>query len=287
MDIVLQIKKEHKFWLICISLISLFFPMSVLAEEQGDKWLNWQDTSITGLYGGKFEVDPSDQATVTLEHASDWSFGDVYMFLDGTSFSHGDRNGEGDRDQYYGEATVRLSIDKLTGTDSHFSIFQQDLVIFEDILFAASYERGSDRDATESILLGVGFDFDLSAFSLIGLNKLKYFQVNVYARNDVHSDDTGFEDYQITVVTALPFQIGKAKFLADGYIDYVFGKGPQHANFHLNPQIKLDLGNFYGNPDKLFVGVEIDYWRNKYGIKDSSGFDTNQCAVSGIIKYHF
>lgn len=287
MDIVLQIKKEHKFWLICISLISLFFPMSVLAEEQGDKWLNWQDTSITGLYGGKFEVDPSDQATVTLEHASDWSFGDMYMFLDGTRFSHGDRNGKGDRDQYYGEATVRLSIDKLTGTDSHFSIFQQDLVIFEDILFAASYERGSDRDATESILLGVGFDFDLSAFSLIGLNKLKYFQVNVYARNDVHSDDTGFEDYQITVVTALPFQIGKAKFLADGYIDYVFGKGPQHANFHLNPQIKLDLGNFYGNPDKLFVGVEIDYWRNKYGIKDSSGFDTNQCAVSGIIKYHF
>lgn len=287
MDIILQIKKEHKFWLICISLISLFFPMSVLAEEQGDKWLNWQDTSITGLYGGKFEVDPSDQATVTLEHASDWSFGDVYMFLDGTRFSHGDRNGKGDRDQYYGEATVRLSIDKLTGTDSHFSIFQQDLVIFEDILFAASYERGSDRDATESILLGLGFDFDLSAFSLIGLNKLKYFQVNVYARNDVHSDDTGFEDYQITVVTALPFQIGKAKFLADGYIDYVFGKGPQHANFHLNPQIKLDLGNFYGNPDKLFVGVEIDYWRNKYGIKDSSGFDTNQCAVSGIIKYHF
>jgi nucleoside-specific outer membrane channel protein Tsx len=286
-DIVLQIKKEHKFWLICISLISLFFPMSVLAEEQGDKWLNWQDTSITGLYGGKFEVDPSDQATVTLEHASDWSFGDMYMFLDGTRFSHGDRNGKGDRDQWYGEATVRLSIDKLTDTDFHFSIFQQDLVIFEDILFAASYERGRDRDATESILLGVGFDFDLSAFSLIGLNKLKYFQVNVYARNDVHSDDTGFEDYQITVVTAFPFQIGKAKFLADGYIDYVFGKGPQHANFHLNPQIKLDLGNFYGNPDKLFVGVEIDYWRNKYGIKDSSGFDTNQCAVSGIIKYHF
>lgn len=287
MDIVLQIKKEHKFWLICISLISLFFPMSVLAEEQGDKWLNWQDTSITGLYGGKFEVDPSDQATVTLEHASDWSFGDMYMFLDGTRFSHGDRNGRGDSTQYYGEATVRLSIGKLTDTDIRFSIFQQDLVIFEDILFAASYERGSDRDATESILLGVGFDFDLSAFSLIGLNKLKYFQVNVYARNDVHSDDTGFEDYQITVVTALPFQIGKAKFLADGYIDYVFGKGPQHANFHLNPQIKLDLGNFYGNPDKLFVGVEIDYWRNKYGIKDSSGFDTNQCAVSGIIKYHF
>lgn len=282
----MQIKNKYKYWLTCISLIFLLSSKGVLAGEH-DKWLNWQDTSIAGLYGGGFEVDPSDQTTITLEHASDWSFGDLFMFLDVTKYSHGDVNGNGDREAWYGEATARLSIGKLTGTDFHFSIFQQDLVIFKDILFATNYERGSDRDATESLLLGVGFDFDLSAFSLIGLDKLRYFQFNIYARNDFHSDDAGFEDYQITVATAFPFQIGKAKFLADGYFDYVFGSGPQHANFHFNPQIKLDLGNFYGSPDKLFVGVEIDYWTNKYGIKDSSAFDTDQFAVSGIIKYHF
>jgi len=288
MDIAIQIKKGHGFWLSCISLISLLFSMSVIAEEQDDKWLNWQDTSITGLYGGGFEVDPSDQATITLEHASDWSIGDLFMFMDGTKFSHGDRNGNGDKEQWYGEATARLSFGKLTDTDFNFSIFQQDLVIFKDILFATNYERGRDQDATESILLGVGFDFDLSAFDMIGLDKLRYFQFNVYARNDFHSDDAGFEDYQITVVTAVPFQIGKAKFLADGYFDYVFGAGPQHSNFHFNPQIKFDLGDFYGSQsDKLFVGVEIDYWTNKYGIKDSSAFETDQFAASGIIKYHF
>jgi nucleoside-specific outer membrane channel protein Tsx len=229
----MQIKNKHKYWLTCISLIFLLSSKGVLAGEH-DKWLNWQDTSIAGLYGGGFEVDPSDQTTITLEHASDWSFGDLFMFLDGTKYSHGDVNGNGDREAWYGEITARLSTGKLTDTDFHFSIFQQDLVIFKDILFAINYERGRDRDATE-----------------------------------------------------FPFQIGKAKFLADGYFDYVFGSGPQHANFHFNPQIKLDLGNFYGSPDKLFVGVEIDYWTNKYGIKDSSAFDTDQFAVSGIIKYHF
>jgi len=281
-------KHIYKFFLAGISLASLLSPMSVAAEEQDDKWLNWQDNSITGLYGGGFEVDPSDQGTITLEHASDWSFGDLFMFLDGTKYSHGDRNGNGDKEAWYGEIAPRLSIGKLTNTDFHFSIFQQDLVIFKDILLAAAYERGDDRDATESLLLGVGFDFDLSAFNLIGLDKLRYFQFNLYARNDFHSDDAGFKDYQITVSTALPFQIGKAKFLADGFFDYVFGTGPQHSNFHFNPQVKLDLGHLSGGKsDQLFVGVEIDYWTNKYGIKDSSAFETDQFAVSGLIKYHF
>jgi len=284
----MHLKNKDEFWLVCISLISLLLPVSVIAGEQEGKWLNWQDNSITGLYGGGFEVDPSDQATITLEHASDWAVGDLYVFLDGTKYSHGDRNGNGDHHAWYGEISPRLSIGKLTNTDFNFSIFQQDLVIFKDILLAATYERGDDHDATESMLLGVGFDFDLSAFSLIGLDKLRYFQFNIYARNDIHNDDSGYEDYQITVATAMPFKIGKAKFLADGYFDYVFGKGPQHSSFHFNPQVKWDLGHFYGGKsDQLFVGVEIDYWKNKYGIKDSSSFDTEQLASSAIIKYHF
>ena len=279
--------KMIKNYLIYFSLTSLLFSTSVLANEQDDRWLNWQDTSIAGLYGEGFEVDPPDQNAITLEHASDWSFGDLFMFLDGTKYRYGDTNAIGDKGALYGEATARISIGKLTGTDFHFNIFQQNIVIFKDILFATNYERGTDRDATESLLLGIGFDFDLSRFSVIGLDNLRYFQLNLYARNDLHSDDAGFKNYQTTVVTALPFQIGKVKFLADGYFDYIFGQGSQHTNFHFNPQIKLDLGNFYSKPDKLFLGVELDYWTNKYGIKNSSAFNTDQFAVSGLIKYHF
>lgn len=278
-------KNMNKYIQICFSLIYLLFSINVFAEEQSEKWLNWHDTSITGLVGGGFEVDPQDQGTITIEHASDWSFGDLFLFIDGTKYNHDDFTG--DDNAWYGEISPRLSIGKLADIDFHFSIFQQDLVVFKDVLLAMTYERGEDRDATESLLLGVGFDFDLSALNMFGLDKLRYFQMNLYARNDFHSVDAGFEDYQITIATAVPFQIGKAKFLADGFIDYVFGTGPQHANFHFVPQIKLDVGNFYGKPDQLYVGVELDYWSNKYGIKDSAAFDTDQFAVSGIIKYHF
>lgn len=273
-------KKEHKFFITSLFLVVLFSATSLQADVANKKWLNWQDTSIAGLYGGGFKVDPSDQGTITIEHASDWSFGDMFVFLDNTKFSNDAINSLGDSWAWYGEATVRLSISKLTNTNINFSILK-------DILFATNYEHGSDRDSTESLLLGVGFDMDLSALSFIGLDNLKYFQLNLYKRNDLHSNNSGFKNYQITAVTALPFQIGKVKFLADGYLDYVFSSGPQDENFHLNPQIKMDLGNFYGEPDKLFVGTELDYWSNKYGIKDSSTFATNQFAASFLVKYHF
>lgn len=62
--------------------------------------------------------------------------------------------------------------------------------------------------------------------------------------------------------------------------------GSEDWNYHLNPQVSVDVGNFWGKPDKLFAGVEIDFWRNKYQIPDSPGLDKNQSAISLMFKYH-
>jgi nucleoside-specific outer membrane channel protein Tsx len=35
------------------------------------------------------------------------------------------------------------------------------------------------------------------------------------------------------------------------------------------------------------VGVEYDYWKNKYGIEDSPAFETNQNTASLLVKLHF
>ena len=39
--------------------------------------------------------------------------------------------------------------------------------------------------------------------------------------------------------------------------------------------------------DKFYIGVELDFWWNKFQIPDSSTFDTNQAAASLMFKYHF
>jgi nucleoside-specific outer membrane channel protein Tsx len=238
-----------------------------------EPFIHWSDNSLTLLpYGWGFEVDPAEQSTVTYEHVHDSKIGDLFVFVDAIKF-HGAPDGADDT-TWYGEISPRLSFGKMLGKDLSFSVFK-------DVLIAGTYERGEDADVAEAALVGVGFDLD------VGKSGFRYAQVNVYGRSELtEGTRNGFRDVQVTVVAARPFEIGKARFLADGYFDWVLGLGSEGWNYHLNPQVSVDLGNLWGTPDKLFAGVELDFWWNKYQIPDSPAFDTNQSAVSLMLKYH-
>jgi len=262
-------------------------PDASAAEDE--KLLLWMDNSYSTLYGGGFEIDDGDQwDPLLLEHVSGWSFGDFYTFVEYTRF----RNPTGeDSTSWYGEISPRLSFGKILGKDMSFSIFDGNVTVWNDALLAVTYERGRDSDLTESLLVGLGFDMDLSVFGIVG-DRFEHFQLNIYARNELNNGagsdpERGFKDLQLTVVAAYPLQIGRAKILIDGFVDFVAGFGPQDRNFHFSPQIKLDIGNFWGKPGKLYAGVDIDYWTNKYGHQDSDTFETDQLAWSFLVKYHF
>ena len=255
------------------------------ASEPGH-YFNWTDNSITLLpYGWGFEVDPSEQSAVTFEHAHDSAIGDFFMFVDFIKY----HDAEGDDTSWYGELSPRLSLGKMLGKDMSFALHRYSLFEAKDVLIAATYERGEDADVAEAALLGVGFDLDVREAGWLGpLGKFKYIQLNLYGRAELTEGTRhGFRDMQVTMVAAKPFTIGSAKFLADGYFDWVVGLGSEDWNYHLNPQVSLDVGNFWGTPDKFYAGVELDFWWNKYQIPDSPAFDTNQAAVSLMFKGHF
>lgn len=248
----------------------------------------WTDTSVTLLpYGWGFEVDPSEQSTFTFEHAHASAIGDFFMFVDATRFH--DRISGADERSWYGEVGPRLSLGKTLKKDLSFALFRHSLFEFKDVLIAAQYERGEDADVAEAALIGIGFDLDIRESGLLGpLGKFKYIQLNLYGRAELSDGaENGLSDMQVTMVAARALSIGSAKFLVDGYFDWVLGLGPEDWSFHLNPQIKLDIGNFRGSPDKFFAGVELDFWWNKYQILDSAAFDTDQAAASLMFKYHF
>ena len=204
----------------------------------------WSDNSLTLLpYGWGFVVDPEEQSTFTYEHAHASKIGDLFMFVDFIKF-HGTPNGADDS-TWYGEISPRLSLGK---------VFDAELAYgpVKDVLIAGTYERGEDADVAEAALVGVGFDLDLSKAGF------KYTQLNVYGRSEMTTGaKDGFRDVQVTVAAARPFTVGKARFLADGYFDWVLGLGDEGWNYHLNPQVSLDLGTLWGQPDKLFAGVEL------------------------------
>ena len=264
-----------------LALLGLSFTCSVCiatahaqeAPAAPKPFFNWSDNSLTLLpYGWGFEVDPSEQSAITYEHVHDSRIGDLFMFVDAIKY-HGAPRGADDS-TWYGEISPRLSLGKTFGKDLSFSLFK-------DVLVAGTYERGEDADVAEAVLVGAGFDFD------VGESGFRYAQLNVYGRSELtEGTRDGFRDVQVTVVAARPFSVGKAQFLADGYFDWVLGLGSETWSYHLNPQVSVDLSNTWGKPGKLFAGVELDFWWNKYQIPHSLAFDTNQTAVSLMVKYH-
>lgn len=228
--------------------------------------LHWQDNSISFLAGKNFKLDPDTQETITLEHASGWSVGDLYGFVDGI-YLDGDKDYKGDRASYYGEIAPRLSAGKILDKDLS-------VLFIKDFLVAGCFEFG--KNSSENYLIGLGVDLAIPGFD--------FFQLNFYRRFKYADSDP--ESYQITPAWKVTLPLAKSAFICDGYIDWVFGKDTDQL--HFNPQLKFDVGVFCGLKERsLLAGVEYDYWKNKYGVRDGDGIDSDQSALSGLIQYHF
>ncbi|WP_282342329.1 MULTISPECIES: outer membrane protein OmpK [Pseudomonas] len=267
------------------TLTSLIVAGGLLAAGQAmaDGPLLWQGNSLTYLNGHDYKVNPGIQQTVTFEHASGWTWGDMFMFVDWINY-----NGEADSGQgnstYYGEFSPRLSYSKLSGNTFSFGPVT-------DVLLAATYERGENRN--RNYLLGPGFDLAIPGFD--------YFQLNFYYRKPDGITGVPSGQWQITPAWSYTLPVGDSDILIDGFIDWVVNsKGSESKgdyvskNLHINPQIKYDLGKALNMGEKkVYVGIEYDYWSDKYGIKDggfvSDNFvgKTDQNTFSVIAKVNF
>lgn len=243
-------------------------------QAMAEDLFQWQSNSLTYLWGKNFKVDPEMQQTFTFEHADSWKYGDNFLFIDSITYN-GKTTSNNGHHTLYGEASPRLSLGKILGQQIGFGPVT-------DVLLATTYEFGEGDN--ESFLIGPGFDLKLPGFD--------YFQLNFYNRTS-RGPRPGDHVWQITPVWSYTIPVGGSDVLIDGYMDWVVdndknSRGTYHANLHFNPQVKYDLGKALGfTPQKLYVGFEYDYWKNKYGIDSTSGFETNQNTASALVKVFY
>ncbi len=136
----------------------------ILSSQAMASPMLWQNNSLTYLYGKDYKVDAGDiQQTITFEHASGWTWGDVFLFVD-NKWYNGISGSDGHT--YYGEFSPRLSLGKITGTDLSFGPIK-------DVLISATYERGESQDdgtPNQNYLLGPAVDLAIPGFDRFSLN---------------------------------------------------------------------------------------------------------------------
>ena len=155
----------------------------------------------------------------------------------------------------YGEIYSTFSLGKILDKDLSFAIVK-------DIGITGGVNLGEDMNSPLSgfraWLYGVTVDFDLPGFD--------YFNVDFLRQRVTEPADIG-TSWQITPVWRFRFQIADTKWSLEGFADFI-GKNGYFARQALaQPQLRLDIGDFFNNSDHLYLGIEYQYWHNKYGIK--------------------
>ncbi|ROS05633.1 nucleoside-specific outer membrane channel protein Tsx [Sinobacterium caligoides] len=278
---------------------------TVSAAAQAEMF--WSDNSASYLMGNDYKLplsgddvngapDTSESRYVlTFEHASGHSWGDVFFFADRSQSKDGSEESE-----IYSELGARISS----------GVVMSDKLAFgpvTDVLLAGQLEMGSASNGgkVNNQLLGLGFDFKVPGFD--------YFQLNTYYRfngdsayREFNPADYSFErrdvknNFQLTPVWGTSFNIGSARFVWDGFADIttdadVDDVAEQKGYVHIQTQLKWDAGKLLMNQEKkLYLGVEYEYWSDKFGVEDGSDSDywaggkndTTESNIQLLVKYH-
>lgn len=229
--------------------------------------LDWTDNEVQLLTGQGFREPGNPQqitkSTVTLQHASGYSLGRNFAFLDILKSNNQERNLSGQAEaptEYYGEAYTTLSLSKLGGTPFGFGPFK-DFGLTAGI--NAGYKSHQLRSRPLVYLAGVTFDFAVPK---------GFFNVDVLAYRD-HSCLAGISScpnyrgtQQITPSWSVPFSVGSVDAEFTGFADFIGSRGAGTVRQVIaQPQLRVDIGKPLGSPGKVYAGIEYQYWRNKYG----------------------
>jgi nucleoside-specific outer membrane channel protein Tsx len=217
-----------------------FIPQVNATDKQNNKFIQWHSTNIQLLRGMSYELGDDERTLLSFEHANGFKYGDFYVFWDQTWPDTG-------KADYYIEPTLRLSLSKMTGKDFSYGVIK-------DVLLSGQLEKPQDRDLRT--LTGMAVDFNVPGF--------KFFKTNLFLRDNPELSGT---TYQATIAWNRPFNVGRYKFLAEGFADLAGSEGSAEAYQLYAPRFLMDIGHATNIADnKLWLGTEWQYWHNKFGV---------------------
>ncbi|MGJ0577277.1 outer membrane protein OmpK [Xenorhabdus bovienii] len=247
-----------------LSAISLFFLFTVPA--QASNFVNFQSIDTSLYLQSENKVAPQKTISPIVEAFGDYKIGDMYVYsIWQNSLQH---DYQGDKSTYYYKFVPRLSASKITRYDLSYGPLK-------DVLFAQWIAK--TKNVKYDYFPGISLDWQVPGFSW--LRTLFYFENNAKGN---------WNDQRIHIDYAIPFNNQLGDFRIVGTLDYTLGLHDNPEMLEFKPELHYDLGKKLGyQSGHLWTGLVLNTTKNKYKIKDTLYYRTNQFSYGVFIRYSF
>ena len=216
-------------------------------------------SKLTVRYGPNFTEPGIDEDVpkniFTFENAAAGRWWSSYLFVDVLrSWSDADANAK----EVYGEWYPTLSFRGLAGKERSKGLLR-------DVGLTVGLNTGvrSTGPSPFAVTPGLTFELNVPGFAFFSVGTFLYVDRGRFQGQP--TDCTG-TTWQVTPSWSLPFSIGAANLKTEGFVDFV----GRHANCEpwilTYPRLMMDVSELWKQPGKVYIGVDVGYWRNKYGI---------------------
>ncbi len=279
---------------IAAAVLTTLATSAVLAAD-------WSDTSIGYRQGSKFaepfNANDIGKNILNLNHASGYKYGSNFFNADVLLSDSKDPAGAGSTNgaqEIYVVYRHTLDLEKVTGKAMKFGPIR-------GVGLTAGFDVNTKTDAgynskKRMLVAGPTLMFDVPGFLNVGL--LAMWESNApYNTFSKKSTPRYTYDTHPMLSAAWAIPLGKDTGLScEGFANFIAAKGKNEsgadtaAETNIDMQVMYDLSNVVGAKPKSFkLGLEYQYWKNKFGNNASGPAGKGAFAKTPMIRaeYHF
>ena len=262
---------------------------------------DWSDTSLGYRYGQKFaepyESNDISKSIFSLTHASGYKYGSNYLNVDMLLADDKDPSAPGAHSgsqETYVVYRNTLDFGKISGSPIAFGPVR-------GVGLTLGFDWNSKADAGYNskkrlLVAGPTLMFDVPGFfntSLLVMNESNA-PYNAYSQTSVPRY-TYKTHAMLSNSWLIPFNLG-IPLTFEGYANFISSKGKDEfgadtkPETHFDAQIMYDISGAMGTPKNTFkIGVEYEYWKNKFGNDDGGPAGSGATAKTPMVRleYHF
>jgi nucleoside-specific outer membrane channel protein Tsx len=260
---------------------------------------DWSDTSLGYRYGTQFRepFNPDDikKNIFSLTHASGYKYGTNYFNADMLLSDSKDPSSANSTDGAHEAYVVYrhfLDIGKVSGKEFKFGPVR-------GWGLTAGFDWNTKTDAgynSKKRLFVFGPTLQLDVPGFLSVSLLQMWESNA-PYNTFTNTSTPRYSYKTHPMLNLAWGIGigSLPLSFEGYANFIASKGKNEfggdtaAETNIDMQLMLDAGSLWGTPKTFKIGLEYQYWKNKFGNNSSGPAGSGAFAKTPMIRaeYHF